>query len=43
MPSALITGAASGIGRQVALDLGKRGYAITAVDLDEAAGQDVVR
>jgi NAD(P)-dependent dehydrogenase (short-subunit alcohol dehydrogenase family) len=32
-PVALITGAASGIGRQLALDLARDGYAIAAVDL----------
>ena len=34
-PVALITGAASGIGRQLALDLGRDGYAIGALDLNE--------
>jgi short-subunit dehydrogenase len=35
--TALITGAAHGIGRQLAIHLAKDGYAIAAVDLDDAA------
>ena len=36
---ALITGAASGMGRAHALQLAARGYAILAVDRDEAANR----
>lgn len=39
VPVALITGAASGIGRQLALDLGQDGYAIAALDLQPAGLQ----
>jgi NAD(P)-dependent dehydrogenase (short-subunit alcohol dehydrogenase family) len=37
---AIVTGAGSGIGRACALALGKRGFAVAAIDLDEAAARD---
>lgn len=40
--TALVTGAASGIGRAVALALSEQGATVVAVDLDEAAAQSVV-
>lgn len=37
---ALVTGAGSGIGRACALALGKRGFAVAAIDVDEKGAQD---
>jgi len=37
---AVVTGAGSGIGRACALALGKRGFAVAAIDLDEAAARE---
>jgi NAD(P)-dependent dehydrogenase (short-subunit alcohol dehydrogenase family) len=37
---AIVTGAGSGIGRACALALGKRGYAIAALDLDERSARE---
>ncbi len=37
---AIVTGAGSGIGRACALALGKRGFVVAAVDLDEAAARE---
>jgi NAD(P)-dependent dehydrogenase (short-subunit alcohol dehydrogenase family) len=37
---AIVTGAGSGIGRACALALGKRGYAIAAIDLDERSARE---
>jgi NAD(P)-dependent dehydrogenase (short-subunit alcohol dehydrogenase family) len=37
---ALVTGAGSGIGRACALELGKRGFAVAAIDLDEKSAQE---
>jgi NAD(P)-dependent dehydrogenase (short-subunit alcohol dehydrogenase family) len=39
---ALVTGAASGIGRATALVFGREGAAVTLFDLDEAGGREVV-
>ena len=38
--AAIVTGAGSGIGRACALALGKRGFAVAAIDLDEAAARE---
>lgn len=38
---AIITGAASGIGRSTALRLGRAGYAVVVIDVDESGAQDV--
>jgi len=38
--AAIVTGAGSGIGRACALALGKRGFAVAAVDIDEAAARE---
>jgi 3-oxoacyl-[acyl-carrier protein] reductase len=38
--TAIVTGAGSGIGRACALALGKRGFAVASVDLDEAAARE---
>ena len=37
---AIVTGAGSGIGRACALELGKRGFAVAAIDLDEKSAQE---
>ena len=37
---AFVTGAGSGIGRACALELGKRGFAVAAIDLDEKSAQE---
>jgi NAD(P)-dependent dehydrogenase (short-subunit alcohol dehydrogenase family) len=37
---AIVTGAGSGIGRACALELGKRGFAVAALDLDEKSAQE---
>src|ERR687896_2588303 len=37
---AIVTGAGSGIGRACALALGKRGFAVAAIDLDEKSAQE---
>jgi len=37
---AIVTGAGSGIGRACALELGKRGFAVAAIDLDEKSAHD---
>ncbi|HEX8689623.1 MAG TPA: SDR family NAD(P)-dependent oxidoreductase [Solirubrobacterales bacterium] len=40
MPTAVITGAGSGLGKAIAIDLARRGYLVMATDLDaEAAGR----
>jgi len=41
---AIVTGAGSGIGRACALALGKRGFAVAAIDLDEkSAGESAAQ
>jgi NAD(P)-dependent dehydrogenase (short-subunit alcohol dehydrogenase family) len=40
---ALVTGAASGIGRASALELAKEGAAVAVVDIDEARGRETAR
>ena len=37
---AIVTGAGSGIGRACALELGKRGFAVAAIDLDEECARE---
>jgi 3-oxoacyl-[acyl-carrier protein] reductase len=37
---AMVTGAGSGIGRACALELGKRGFALAAIDLDEKSAHE---
>jgi NAD(P)-dependent dehydrogenase (short-subunit alcohol dehydrogenase family) len=37
---AIVTGAGSGIGRACALELGKRGFAVAAIDLDERSAHE---
>jgi NAD(P)-dependent dehydrogenase (short-subunit alcohol dehydrogenase family) len=37
---AIVTGAGSGIGRACAAELGKRGFAVAAIDLDEKSAQE---
>ena len=37
-----MTGAGSGIGRACALELGKRGFAVAAIDLDEKGARETV-
>jgi NAD(P)-dependent dehydrogenase (short-subunit alcohol dehydrogenase family) len=39
-PLALVTGAGSGIGRACALALGKRGFALAVIDLDEGSARE---
>lgn len=34
MPTAVVTGAGSGLGRSIAIDLGRRGFLVTATDID---------
>jgi NAD(P)-dependent dehydrogenase (short-subunit alcohol dehydrogenase family) len=38
---AIVTGAGSGIGRACAIALGKRGFAVAAIDLDESSVRDI--
>ena len=40
MELAIVTGAGSGIGRACALALGKRGFAVAAIDLDEKSARE---
>ena len=40
-PLAIVTGAASGIGRGCAIALAKRGFAVAAIDLDEKAAREI--
>ena len=40
-PLAIVTGAASGIGRGCAIALAKRGFAVAAIDLDEKAAGEI--
>jgi len=37
MPTAVVTGAGSGLGRAIALELGNRGYLVHATDVDADA------
>jgi NAD(P)-dependent dehydrogenase (short-subunit alcohol dehydrogenase family) len=39
MPTAVVTGAGSGLGRAIAFDLAARGFAVTATDVDGAAAE----
>ena len=39
---AIVTGAGSGIGRACAVALGKRGFAVAAIDLDEKSARETV-
>lgn len=42
MPTAIVTGAGSGLGRAIALEMGRRGYLVHATDVDgEAAARTV--
>ena len=40
---AIVTGAGSGIGRACAVALGKRGFAVAAIDLDEGSARETAR
>src|SRR5687768_2540775 len=40
---AIVTGAGSGIGRACALELGKRGFSVAVLDLDEAAARETAK
>ena len=40
MNLAIVTGAGSGIGRACAIALGKRGFALAVVDLDEGSARE---
>ena len=40
---AIVTGAGSGIGRACASALGKRGFAVAAIDIDEASARETAR
>lgn len=43
LPVALVTGAARGLGREIAMTLGARGYAIATADVDDANAGAVAR